>query len=255
MTTPTPATKELTRDQKLTLIYRHEHSDFKGIAGERWGEHAGKKSIMVNEKGATVLVLLENLTDEQIADKLPYALHKEQQRKEKAAAKKAQAQADAAPAAIIAAPQEVAANTQKVAVTKITVTRAEGPSHSCGKPETATTYDDANLILARWSSTAPRSGGYDKCDFVIVFADDSEYSGTYDLKHWGAQTPNLAAHVQGLALFYTARETPAHMTQQRHRDYLQSAHARDIARAYQKILDGYDIALKVLPAPLFDIDG
>lgn len=254
MTTPTPATKELTRDQKLTLIYRHEHRDFKGIAGERWGEHAGKKTIMVND-GGTALVLLENLTDAQIVDKLPYALHKEQQRKEKAAAKKAQAQAAAAPAETIDTPQEVATNTQKVAVTQITVTRAEGPSNSCGKPETAATFDDANLILARWSNTAPRSGGYDKCDFVIVFADDSEYSGTYDLKHWGVQAPNLAGHVQGLALFYTARETPAHMTQQRHRDYLQSAHARDIARAYQKILDGYDIALKVVPAPLFDIDG
>lgn len=252
MTTPTTATEELTRDQKLTLIYRHEHSDFKGIAGERWGEHAGKKSIMVNDKGASVLVLLENLTDEQIADKLPYALFKEQQRKEKVAAKKAQAQADAAS---IEASQEVAANTQKVAVKTITVTRAEGPSDSCRKPETATTYDHANLILARWSNTAPRSGGYDKCDFVIVFADDSKYHGTYDLKHWSMQAPNLAGHIQELALFYTARETPAHMTQQRHRNFLQSARERDTAHVYQKILDGYDIALKVLPAPLFDIDG
>lgn len=89
LTTTQPAAPELTRDQKLALIYRHEHSDYKGKAGAMWGEHAGKKTLMVNVNGGSALVLLENLTDEQIADRLPYAMKKEQQRKEKAGARKA----------------------------------------------------------------------------------------------------------------------------------------------------------------------
>ncbi|CAG9229846.1 hypothetical protein PSP6_540001 [Paraburkholderia tropica] len=253
MTTPTAAPKELTRAQKLTLIYRHTHSDFKGKAGPVWGEHAGKKTIMVNINGAAALSLLDDLTDEQIADKLPYALQKEHQRQEQAAAKKAQASAEIA--APIEAAQEVAETTQKIAVTKITVTRGEGPSDTCRKPETVATYDEANSILWRWSNTAPKNGGYDKCDFVIVFADGSEYRGRYDLKHWSDETANLAGHVQGLALFYTGRETPAHMTQERHQGFLKSEQARETTAAYQKLIDAYDIAMKAVPAPLFDIDG
>ncbi|MBR8043188.1 NADAR family protein [Burkholderia cenocepacia] len=63
------------RQEQLNIIYETTHGDFKGIAGERWpAEHQGKRTILVNDKGATILALLENLTDEQIADKLPLAL-------------------------------------------------------------------------------------------------------------------------------------------------------------------------------------
>ena len=44
---------------------------------------------MVNENGGSVLTLLETLSDEQIADKLPYALKLEAKRLAKAAAEKA----------------------------------------------------------------------------------------------------------------------------------------------------------------------
>ena len=77
-----PAT--LSRKQKLTLIYRHTHRDFKGPAGPQFGRHEGQKTIMVNEKGATVLCLLDLLSAEHIAAMLPYALQKEAQRLVKA---------------------------------------------------------------------------------------------------------------------------------------------------------------------------
>jgi hypothetical protein len=70
----------LLRKQKLAIIYRHTHRDFKGKAGAQWGEHAGEKTIVVNEKGASVLTLLETLSEEQIASQLPYALKKEAER-------------------------------------------------------------------------------------------------------------------------------------------------------------------------------
>lgn len=68
----------LTRAEKLRLIYRWTHSDFKGRID-------GEPSILVL-RGSTTLVMLKDLTDAEIADKLPYALKKEAERKAKAAA-------------------------------------------------------------------------------------------------------------------------------------------------------------------------
>ncbi len=49
---------ELTRQQKLNIIYRHTHRDYRG----------------------TCLVNLDHLTDAEIADKLPYSLKLEAER-------------------------------------------------------------------------------------------------------------------------------------------------------------------------------
>ncbi len=68
---PTP---ELTRDQKLKLIYRHTHRDYKWTG-------VGVRGILVNRGGAgTCLVPITQLTEAEVADKLPYALKKEADR-------------------------------------------------------------------------------------------------------------------------------------------------------------------------------
>lgn len=72
---------ELTKAQKLALIYRHTHKDFKGNRPD-FG-----KSVLVFRDG-TCLVPLDQLTDEEIADKLPGALKKEEARLAKKAEKK-----------------------------------------------------------------------------------------------------------------------------------------------------------------------
>ena len=51
------------REQKLAAIYRTTHKDFKGQIG-------GERTIMVYRQG-TVLVALKNLTDKEIAERLP----------------------------------------------------------------------------------------------------------------------------------------------------------------------------------------
>jgi hypothetical protein len=53
----------VTREQKLALVWKNTHSDFKGT-------HEGVKTIMVYRQG-TRLVPLDNLTDAEIADRLP----------------------------------------------------------------------------------------------------------------------------------------------------------------------------------------
>jgi hypothetical protein len=60
----------MTRDQQLALIYRHTSRDYRGKLN-------GEKTILVNINGATCLVKLDELTDDEIARKLPYALQQE----------------------------------------------------------------------------------------------------------------------------------------------------------------------------------
>ena len=63
------------RDEQLKIIYEGTDPDYRGIAGDRWPvEHQGKPTIVIGENGASVLVLLENLTDDQIRERLPNAL-------------------------------------------------------------------------------------------------------------------------------------------------------------------------------------
>lgn len=67
----------LTRERKLDLIWSRTHADFRGIAGEvnptGWSPaHLGQRTILVYEPGVgTVLKLLDHLTDDEIAAKLP----------------------------------------------------------------------------------------------------------------------------------------------------------------------------------------
>lgn len=63
------------RKAALKLIYRHTHKDYKGKID-------GKPSILVF-RGGTCLVMLDDLTDAEIADKLPSAQRMEAKRKEK----------------------------------------------------------------------------------------------------------------------------------------------------------------------------
>lgn len=66
--------EQMTRDEKLTLIYRHTHRDFKG----HWPDKT--RNIMIWRSGGSHLVSLDDLTDVEIADKLPSAIRAEQKR-------------------------------------------------------------------------------------------------------------------------------------------------------------------------------
>lgn len=62
----------MNREQKLNLIYKHTHADFKGEIG-------GERTLLVNLGGkGTGMVLLVDLTEKQIAEKIGYAQHCEQ---------------------------------------------------------------------------------------------------------------------------------------------------------------------------------
>ncbi|QTH24713.1 MULTISPECIES: DUF1419 domain-containing protein [Sphingomonadaceae] len=69
--------RALTRDEKLELIWSRTHADFRGLAGqfdpEAWpAEQRGQRTILVYEPGSgTVLKLLNDLSDNEIAERLP----------------------------------------------------------------------------------------------------------------------------------------------------------------------------------------
>lgn len=79
---------------------------------------------------------------------------------------------------------------------KITLKRAEGPTDQVGNLSIVSTFAQAAAVLKGWADTAPKRGGYDKCDFSLQLQGDCvEYAGRYDLQHWSAGFPDLKVHV------------------------------------------------------------
>ncbi|AGB73272.1 MULTISPECIES: DUF1419 domain-containing protein [Rhizobium] len=67
--------RAMTRDERLEHIWSSTADDYRGYAGERWPEASrGKRTIMIYGKGGTVLKLLEDLSEDEIAAKLPVQL-------------------------------------------------------------------------------------------------------------------------------------------------------------------------------------
>jgi hypothetical protein len=67
--------KAMTRNERLEHVWSAAHDDHRGQAGERFlPEHRGKRTILVYGLGTTELKLLDDLTDEEIAAKLPLHL-------------------------------------------------------------------------------------------------------------------------------------------------------------------------------------
>jgi Protein of unknown function (DUF1419) len=68
--------RAMTRTERLEHIWSSTHDDFRGYAGARWPVALqGKRTVLVFRGGlGTVLKLLDDLTDEEIAAKLPVQL-------------------------------------------------------------------------------------------------------------------------------------------------------------------------------------
>lgn len=66
----------MTREERLEHIWSSTHDDYRGYAGTRWPEHLrGKRTILLyGGSGSAVLKLLEDLSDAEIAAKLPVHL-------------------------------------------------------------------------------------------------------------------------------------------------------------------------------------
>jgi hypothetical protein len=115
------------------------------------------------------------------------------------------------------AADKVPRDLQPCGALQITLTRAEGLVSECGRPVTVASFAQAYELLRDWSETAPKTGGYDKCDFLITWPDGDTYAGRYDLQHHTVDRPSLADHMIGLCDWYAGRAAPEHMTQDEYR--------------------------------------
>jgi hypothetical protein len=67
--------KAMTHEERLEHIWSATHDEYRGYAGERFSaQHRGKRTILVFGLGSTELKLLEDLTDDEVAAKLPVHL-------------------------------------------------------------------------------------------------------------------------------------------------------------------------------------
>lgn len=65
----------MTHEERLEHIWSATHDEYRGYTGERFlPEHCGKRTVLVFGRGRTELKLLDELTDEEIAAKLPVHL-------------------------------------------------------------------------------------------------------------------------------------------------------------------------------------
>lgn len=67
--------KAMTHDERLEHIWSSTHDDYRGYAGDCWlPALRGKRTVLVYDRGRTVLKLLDDLSDAEIAAKLPVHL-------------------------------------------------------------------------------------------------------------------------------------------------------------------------------------
>jgi hypothetical protein len=81
----------------------------------------------------------------------------------------------------------------RVPVVSVFLERAEGPTELCRSWD-FTSLHQADMQLRRNTPTAPKGGGYDKHDFVVIWADGQTYKGRYDLSG-DEHNPSIGSHI------------------------------------------------------------
>lgn len=132
----------------------------------------------------------------------------------------------------------------KIPANTIELTRLEGRIEECGKVYSFNSFPEANKQLRHWSLSAPKTGGYDKCRFNVIFEDGQEYEGRYDLKHISCEqdegpTINLRERIASHCRFMAGRERPSWMNDTQ---WEQSrASNKSFENDYKEFLGKYDI--------------
>lgn len=115
----------------------------------------------------------------------------------------------------------------KYKATKIELHRAEGPHHDIGR-KAASTFAEAQKIISKWAYTASKTGGYDKVDFKVTFADGEKYDGRLDIKHPDVADDNdLARHIHEHLMIYSGQLQPPHMSDERYARFLANLDPKD----------------------------
>lgn len=98
----------------------------------------------------------------------------------------------------------------------------------------------ADKVLFDWSATAPKDGGYHKCDFVVEYEDGEKYTGRFDLYYHSVEYPNLAKHMFDFVRFTSGKYKGA-LAQEEYDRFKEHAHFKKLAPEFAKFLDKYEI--------------
>lgn len=134
-----------------------------------------------------------------------------------------------------------------IQVKRISIQRVEGPTDECVSMTTADGATEKALWLAAdealrmWARTAPKNGGYDKCDFQVEYMDGSTYKGRYDLKHIDLEYPNLSKHIEHHVKFHSGKYCPSWMTSEQYAKVI-SSFGEECRASYEQFLNTYQIS-------------
>lgn len=121
----------------------------------------------------------------------------------------------------------------KSAVNYVALNRAEGPSSECFAvvyytgavaPVLEGYFKKAALIpvkkgvenevlsqFTKWGYSAPKEGGYDKCDFLVMWENGESYAGRFDMQEGGKEGGlNFWASLKSRIEFYALVRRPSH---------------------------------------------
>jgi hypothetical protein len=104
----------------------------------------------------------------------------------------------------------------KSKISSVLLNRAEGPSAECGKVTIAggeTVMGDVLAVFSKWGQTAPDPdpGGYDKCDFTVVWENGDEYAGRFDMQKGGTDGgETFWTSLKGRLEYYACLRRPLH---------------------------------------------
>lgn len=107
-------------------------------------------------------------------------------------------------------------------VKEIIITRAEGSSYLCGIPKYFNSFQSASNWLKSQAYSFPKTGGYDKHDFKIVFIDGETYSGRLDCKHFTCSDNDLDLfnHVSSFMRYMAKNETIQEEERARYQNFI-----------------------------------
>lgn len=134
---------------------------------------------------------------------------------------------------------------QKIPLVSIVFTRGEGPSKLCGKPRTFLSFAEADDHIRKEAQTAPDDGRTcDKCDFVVIFADNEPYTGRLELKREHASDGGiLQAQIRRTLRFWSGRR-PTHLTAEQYAGIMSQLEAQNptIREDAKRALETWELA-------------
>ena len=159
-------------------------------------------------------------------------------------------------------------NDMKSPVSFVAVNRAEGPANECvayvyhtgDKPAD---FDDerghmegatfvkcdpdalAGSVVCRfvtWGYTAPKTGGYDKCDFKVKWENGKTYEGRFDMEFGGKDgNESFWASLRRRVEFYSCSRRPAHFKDAHWKHFCEEAEKTGWKGEMEEVLVGCEM--------------